>query len=157
MLTGDGPRLLEFNARFGDPETQAILPRLAVPLGPLLLAAARGGLDRVAAPATLPGATCAIVLAGAGYPGAPTTGDRIEGLGTAGDEPGGALVFHAATRHAATAEWTAAGGRVLTVVGRGADLATAARSADAAADRITWPGLQRRHDIGLTATTGAAR
>ncbi len=155
ILTADGPRLLEFNARFGDPETQAILPRLAVPLGPLLLAAARGGLDRVAAPATLPGATCAIVLAGAGYPGAPTTGDRIEGLDTT--EPRGALVFHAATRHAASDEWTTAGGRVLTVVGRGGDLATAARNADAAADRISWPGLQRRHDIGLAAATGAAR
>ena len=155
MLTAAGPRLLEFNARLGDPETQAILPRLAVPLGPVLLAAARGALPDAALP-TLPGAAVAIVLAGAGYPGRPTTGDGIAGIDDA--EHGGALVFHAATR-AGDGGWRTAGGRILTVVGRGPDLAAARAAAEAAADRIAWPGLQRRHDIGLAAPApvGATR
>ena len=152
MLTEDGPRLLEFNARFGDPETQAILPRLAVPLGPLLLSAARGSLLPEAALAVLPGATVAIVLVSAGYPGAPQTGDRIEGVAEA--MTGGVLVFHAASR-AVDGGWETAGGRVLTVVGRGADLATARNAADAVANRITWPGVQRRHDIGASPPVAA--
>jgi phosphoribosylamine--glycine ligase len=155
MLTGDGPRLLEFNARFGDPETQVLLPRLAGPLGPLLLAAAGGRLAGVAAPATLPGATCGIVLASPGYPDAPAMGTAIDGIDDAAGD--GAIVFHAATRSERPGEWTAAGGRVLTVVGRGATLADAARNADRAADRISWPGMQRRRDIGVVATSGAAR
>ena len=88
MLTADGPVLLECNARFGDPETQALLPRLAVAIGPLLLAAARGQLAGAAAALELddarlpavPGATVAVVLAAAGYPGTPRKGDPIEGL-----------------------------------------------------------------------------
>jgi len=156
MLTRDGPRLLEFNARFGDPETQAILPRLAVPLGPVLLAAARGALSGLARLPTLPGAAVAIVLASAGYPGRPTTGDRIDGVAEA--LTGAALVFHAASR-AVDGGWETAGGRVLAVVGRGADLATARDAAEAAADRISWPGMQRRHDIGASppVAAGAAR
>ena len=149
MLTTDGPLLLEFNARFGDPETQAILPRVATPLGPLLLAAARGTLGDGPGPATLPGATVAIVLAAADYPGRPLTGDAIVGIAAA--EALGSLVFHAATRdHAAAGEngWLTAGGRVLSVVGRGPDLEAARAAAEAAADRISWPGMQRRHDIG---------
>jgi phosphoribosylamine--glycine ligase len=149
MLTADGPKLLEFNGRFGDPETQAILPRLAAPLGPLLLAAARGGLAGVAAPATLPGATCAVVLACAGYPETPRSGDAISGLDAAGAR--GALVFHAATTETPEGAWATAGGRVLTVVARGDTPTDAARAADHAADAITWPGLQRRHDIGRIA------
>ncbi len=103
MLTADGPVLLECNARFGDPETQAIMPRLAVALGPLLLAAARGGLAVCSTRPplsegrlpTLPGASVALVLAAAGYPTRPTTGDPIEGLDAA--RASGALVFHAGT------------------------------------------------------------
>ncbi len=91
MLTADGPVLLECNARFGDPETQAVLPRLAVPLGPLLLAAAQGRLLDAAMPLglegrrlpSLPGASVAIVLAAAGYPDAPRRGDSIDGLDAA--------------------------------------------------------------------------
>ena len=156
MLTADGPRLLEFNARFGDPETQAILPRLAGPLGPLLLAAARGALEPGAALAVLPGATVAIVLASAGYPDAPSIGDRIRGIDEATST--GALVFHAATRLTDGA-WSTAGGRVLSLVGRGADLALARDAAERAADRITWPGMQRRLDIGVSSpvVVGAAR
>ena len=156
MLTDDGPRLLEFNARFGDPETQAILPRLASPFGPVLLAAARGALPSGLAMPTVPGAAVAIVLATAGYPATPVSGDRIDGLDAA--SRAGALVFHAATQRADDA-WQTAGGRVLTVVGRGNDVAAARETAERAADRISWPGMQRRHDIGVATPepAGAAR
>ncbi len=150
MLTPDGPRLLEFNARFGDPEAQVILPRLAGPLGPILLAAARGELPDERSLPTLPGVAVGIVLATAGYPGKPATGDPIGGVGAA--EAAGALVFHAAT-HATGDGWSTAGGRVLTVVGRGPDVAAARDVAEAAANRVAWPGAQRRHDIGLDLAT----
>ena len=157
MLTDDGPRLLECNARLGDPEAQVILPLLAAPLGPLLLAAARGALGEAPATVpTLPGAAVGIVLASAGYPAAPRRGDGIDGLVGAAE---GALVFHAGTTRTSDGGWTTNGGRVLTVVGRGRDLATARAAAERAADAITWPGMQRRHDIGAVvpepATAGA--
>ena len=155
MLTDDGPRLLEFNARFGDPETQAILPRLGAPLGPILLAAARGSLGTSTAIPFLARATCGVVLASRGYPSAPETGAVIDGLDAAAHD--GALVFHAATAGTPDGGWTTAGGRVLTVVGTGATLEDAARAADRAADRIGWPGMQRRRDIGLALPAGAAR
>jgi phosphoribosylamine---glycine ligase len=156
MLTGDGPVLLEFNARFGDPETQAILPRLAVPLGPLLLAAATGRLAEAAAEAGIhgplvparPEAAIAVVLAAAGYPGTPRRGDPIDGLAAA--EAAGALVFHAGTGRAADGRWTTAGGRVLTVAALGPDLPAARGAVERAADLIRWDGLQRRHDIAAT-------
>ena len=153
MLTSDGPRLLEFNARFGDPETQVILPLVAVPLGPLLLAAAQGALPDEAPLPILPGSVVGIVLAAAGYPVSPVAGDPIIGLATANEA--GPLVFHAATR-ATEAGWATTGGRVLTVVGRGTDPAGARVAAEAAADRIAWSGMQRRHDIGLGVSTPAA-
>jgi phosphoribosylamine--glycine ligase len=145
MLTDDGPRLLECNARLGDPEAQVILPRLAAPLGPLLLAAARGALDesRGAVPA-IPGAAVGIVVAAAGYPTSPRRGDAIDGLDAAAD---GALVFHAGTT-LREGVWTTDGGRILTVVGRGPDLEAARDRAETAADAISWKGLQRRRDIG---------
>jgi phosphoribosylamine--glycine ligase len=145
ILTEDGPRLLEFNARFGDPETQVILPRLAVPLGPILAAAAHGSLAGAGRPLTLPGATAGIVLASAGYPVSRVGPERIDGLDRA--RATGATVFHAATR-ARDGGWETAGGRVLTVVGRGPDLAAAVDAAERAAREISWPGMQRRHDIG---------
>jgi phosphoribosylamine--glycine ligase len=156
MLTADGPVLLECNARFGDPETQAILPRLAVALGPLLLAAARGDLARAARALALadarlpvfPGATVAVVLAAAGYPDAPRRGDAISGLGTAATT--GALAFHAGTAIDAEGTVRTAGGRVLAVVGRGADLDVARDQAERAAHAVRWDGRQRRHDIGAT-------
>jgi len=168
MLTADGPVLLECNARFGDPETQAILPRLAAPLGPLLLAAARGRLADAAGPLALdgprlpvlPGATVAIVLAAAGYPDAPRGGDTIEGLGaTDVGRAHDVLVFHAGTTRDPDGVYRTAGGRVLAVVAHGPDLAAAARTADAGADRIRFDGVQRRHDVGadvLTASAGGA-
>jgi len=148
MLTPDGLRLLEFNARFGDPETQVIIPRLAAPLGPLLLAAARGRLADVASIPVLPGATVGIVLAASGYPADPRRGDPITGIEDAAAD--GALVFHAGTA-GDPGSWQTSGGRVLTVVGRGADLGAARAIAEAAADHIAWPGSQRRHDIALDA------
>ncbi len=147
MLTDDGPVLLECNARFGDPETQAILPRLAVALGPLLLTAAKGSLPvDVAMLPTLPGASVAIVLAAAGYPDDPRRGDQIHGLDDAGT-----IVFHAGTSREMDGTWRTAGGRIVSVVGHGPDLESAHAAAEAAADGITFQGVQRRHDIGLGA------
>jgi phosphoribosylamine--glycine ligase len=160
LLTADGPRLLEFNARFGDPETQVILPRLAAPLGALLLAAARGrlgearralGIEGHRLP-VLPTAAVGIVVAAAGYPGTPVEGDVILGLDEAGAAgAAGALVFHAGTERDDHGAWRVRGGRVLTVVGRGPDLAAARAQAEVAVDAIDWPGAQRRHDIGAAA------
>ncbi|MBA2701081.1 MAG: phosphoribosylamine--glycine ligase [Chloroflexi bacterium] len=154
MLTADGLRLLECNARLGDPETQVILPRLAAPLGPVLLAAARGRLLDTTRPWALdgarlpvvPGATVGVVLAAAGYPDRPRWGDPIGGLDAAA--AGGALVFHAGTRHRPGNGYETAGGRVLTVVGAGVDVVTAHARAEAAADAIDFAGVQRRRDIG---------
>ncbi|HXG25689.1 MAG TPA: phosphoribosylamine--glycine ligase, partial [Candidatus Binatia bacterium] len=150
MLTDDGPALLECNARLGDPEAQAILPRLAVALGPVMAAAARRAL--AAAPGTasgllpaFPGATVGIVLASEGYPGTPKVGRPITGLEEAAAE--GALVFHAGTVARPQGGYGTNGGRVLTVVGRGVDLPAARAAAERAADRIAWDGLQRRRDI----------
>jgi phosphoribosylamine--glycine ligase len=154
MLTADGPQLLECNARLGDPEAQVLLPQVGVPLGPILAAAARGSLgawgERLPA---LPGSTVGIVLASAGYPATPAAHERIEGI--EGAIARGAIVFHAASR-ASEGGWETAGGRVLTVVARGADLESASEAANRAASEITWPGLQRRHDIGRTSVVGAA-
>jgi phosphoribosylamine--glycine ligase len=153
MLTDAGPRLLECNARLGDPEAQVILPRLAAPLGPLLLAAAHGVLKTAMSAPAMPGAAVGIVLAAANYPESPRRGDPISGIDDAAAT--GALVFHAGTRvapgHVDGGAWTTDGGRVLTVVGRGADLAGARETAERAADEISWPGMQRRHDIAASA------
>ena len=164
MLTDDGPVLLECNARFGDPETQALLPRLGVALGPLLLAAARGELAEASGALGLadarlpviPGATVAIVLAADGYPDAPQRGDVIEGLDAL---PPGALVFHAGTVIDDDGIVRTAGGRVLAVVGRGLDLRAARDAAEELAGAIAWDGVQRRHDIGLEplAVAGGSR
>ncbi len=157
MLTPDGPVLLEVNARLGDPEAQAVLPRVATDLAPLLLAAARDGLP-VQVPTILPahgGAAVAIVLAAAGYPGDPRRGDQIDGLGDAAET--GALVFHAGTAGTDHGGYRTSGGRVLAVVGRGDDLPAAREAAERAADAVTWNGMQRRHDIAaiLPAPAGA--
>ncbi len=157
MLTAEGPVLLECNARFGDPETQAILPRLAAPLGPLLLAAAGARLLDAARPLRLDGprlpalpvATVAIVLAARGYPDAPRSGDPIDGVERA--RAAGALVFHGGTTRGDAGEYRTAGGRILTVVGRGPDHVTARAAAEAATDLIAFEGLQRRRDIGADA------
>ncbi len=153
MLTDTGPALLEFNARFGDPETQVIVPRLATALGPVLRAAARGELAQAAATMGLRSpilptagtASVGVVLAGERYPAARSVGEPIEGIQAARDT--GALVFHAGTSRDADGRWRTDGGRILTVVGTGRDMADARAAAERAADEIRWPGIHRRRDI----------
>ncbi len=147
MLTEDGPRVLEFNCRFGDPETQAILPILADDPLPLLAAAAGGRLANADAPEVQGSAVC-VVIASGGYPEAPRSGDAIEGIDEA--EETGALVFHAGTA-LRDGQLVSAGGRVLNVVGTGPDLSDARDLAYRAAARIGLPGGQLRRDIGVRA------
>jgi phosphoribosylamine--glycine ligase len=145
MLTPDGPKLLEFNCRLGDPETQVVLPRLDIELFSLLRAAAQGELAGVRV-SWKHEATACVVLAAAGYPEAPRRGDVISGVAEALALPG-VLVFHAATAvhggHLVTA-----GGRVLSVVGRGGTLAEAVACAYGAAERIHFDGMHYRQDVG---------
>jgi phosphoribosylamine---glycine ligase len=150
MLTPDGPRMLEYNVRFGDPETQVVLPRLTSSLTELLAEAAAGQIR--SEPVFGNDATVTVVCATEGYPVAPRIGDRITGLDAARtidgvdvfcagiaadpDEPGALLT---------------AGGRVLAVTGRGPDLAAARARAYAAVAEISWPGMQVRSDIAAEA------
>ncbi len=156
MLTAEGPRVLEFNARFGDPETQAVLPRLRSDLLALMLAGAGvGGADLAGAVLEwAPDWAVTVVLASAGYPAAPTTGDPIAGL----DRAAGAELTHAGTA-LRDGVLVTAGGRVLNVTGLGPDPAAARRAAYAAADQITFDGRQVRQDIALRAVerTGTTR
>jgi phosphoribosylamine---glycine ligase len=147
MLTPQGPRVLEFNCRFGDPETQAILPTLVDDLIPLLSAAAQGRLDS-APPPDWEGAAVAVVVASEGYPDGPRTGDGIGGLEEA--EGAGALVFQAGTA-LRDGRLISAGGRVLNVVGTGASLFEAREHAYEAAARIELRGAQFRTDIAARA------
>lgn len=143
MLTADGPKVLEYNCRFGDPETQVVLPAFDGDLYPLLLSAARGRLERTGA---LPGhgAAVGVVLASEGYPASSAKGVAIDGLSNlqAGD-----LVFHAATVRDAQGIWRTNGGRVLSAVGQAPDLDGARIRAQALADRLLFEGAQRRLDI----------
>jgi phosphoribosylamine--glycine ligase len=145
MLTPDGPRVLEFNARLGDPETQPLMMRVAGDVVPVLLAAARGDLSGVSLELDRRAAV-GIVLAAEHYPAKPATGDAIEGADGPFEE--GVQVFHAGTRRAPDGRLVTAGGRVLTVCALGDDLAAAARRAYAAADRIHFRGRHLRRDIG---------
>jgi phosphoribosylamine--glycine ligase len=162
MLTPEGPVLLEFNARFGDPEAQAILPRLSVPLGPLLLAAAKGNLAAAASELRLRSmilpttgdAAVAVVLAAAGYPEKPRKGDVIDGLDEAARA--GGTIFHAGTVQDDEGRYRTNGGRVMAVVGLGSSLAAARAEAERAADRVRWDGMQRRHDIAARLPAAAS-
>jgi phosphoribosylamine--glycine ligase len=145
MVTSEGPKLLEFNCRFGDPETQAVLPRLGDDLLPLLRAAARGELGGVRAQWRHEAAVC-VVLAAGGYPAAPRRGDLISGIGEALNLPG-VVVFHAGTG-LDEGRLVTAGGRVLSVVGRGATVADARVQAYQAVERVSFAGMHYRHDIG---------
>jgi phosphoribosylamine--glycine ligase len=148
MLTPDGPRVLEFNARLGDPETQPILLRMTSDVVPALLAAAKGDLSGV----TLEfdrRAAVGVVLAAEHYPAKPTAGDPIDGL--AGPFEEGVQVFHAGTARAQDGRVVTAGGRVLTVCALGDGLDDAARRAYDAAARIRFRGMQLRKDIGKRA------
>ncbi len=155
MLTADGPRVLEFNVRFGDPEAQAILPRLTAPLAPLLRKCADGRLTAADVLPAEPGATVALFLAADGYPDTPRTGDVIRGVDAA--RTAGAMVFGAGVARDANGDLVTAGGRVLTVVGRGATVEAAAEHAYAAAALIDYEGKWLRRDIGRPlAPAGAA-
>jgi phosphoribosylamine--glycine ligase len=147
MLTEDGPKVLEFNVRFGDPETQVVLPRLRSDLLEVLLAATRpGGLAGV----TLEWdqrASVSVVLASRGYPASSSSGDVIRGLDAL---PPGVEVLHAGTAQAGEHIVTA-GGRVLNVVALGSDVRIARDAAYAGADMIEFDGKQVRRDIALRA------
>jgi phosphoribosylamine--glycine ligase len=144
MMTGDGPRVLEFNTRFGDPETQALLPRWEDDALEALTAAAEGALPD--GPVSVnDGAAVAVVLAAAGYPGAPRVGDPISGLGEAAAL--GAEVYHAGTAPGPGGTVVTAGGRVLAVSARGDGVADARERAYAAAELVSFEGRQMRRDI----------
>lgn len=144
MLTVDGPKVIEYNCRFGDPECQAVMPLVRGDLAGFCLAGARGELI----PELLTfdeGWSVCVILASAGYPETSRSGDRIHGL----DAAAPARVYHAGTRKTAAGDWETNGGRVLAVVAGAATLPAAVSSAHACAERISFPGLQRRRDIGI--------
>lgn len=152
MLTASGPKVVEFNVRFGDPEAQVVLPRLDEDLSWLLGSAAMGVLPSRAA-RFRPDPHVGVVLASAGYPESSRAGDAIEGLAAAAAVPG-ALVFHAATALHGGVPVTS-GGRVLTVVGRGGTYREAIDVAYRAVSCIRFDGMQYRADIGKKALAGA--
>jgi phosphoribosylamine--glycine ligase len=154
MLTPDGPKVLEFNVRFGDPETQAILPRMRSNLLELL--------ERAIVPGGLEGAevdwadetAVTLVLASRGYPGSSSKGDVITGVEHV---PRAVHVGHAGTARNASGELITAGGRVLNVTALGEDAASARAAAYAAADMIEFEGKQLRRDIALRAAEGIVK
>ena len=150
MLTADGPRVLEFNCRFGDPETQSILPLVEGDLLGALWAAARGELSGVALPAPA-SAAVTVVLAAGGYPEAGDAGSTIDGIAEA--EAAGALVFHAGTA-LRDGRVVTNGGRILGVTGVAPTLAEARERAFAGADLISFAGMRYRSDIALEAARG---
>ena len=154
-LTAAGVRVVEFNARFGDPESQVVLDRLASPLAGLLAAAAAGSLAGAGQPRWAPGAAVTVVIAAEGYPAAPAKGDTIGGIDHAERVPG-AYVLQAGTATDAAGQLISAGGRVLNVVGTGPDLAAARDAAYQAAGAITMRGGWYRHDIAEAAARAGA-
>ncbi|MGC4935044.1 phosphoribosylamine--glycine ligase [Gordonia sp. DT30] len=147
-IGADGPAVVEFNCRFGDPETQAVLALLKSPLGQALHATATGTLADLAPLEWAEGAAVVVVIAAENYPGSPRTGDVITGA----EGPG---VLHAGTRRDADGNVVSAGGRVLGVVGVGADLAAARAQADERVAAIKLAGSHHRTDIGKAALDGA--
>ena len=148
-LTTRGLRVVEFNARFGDPETQVVLARLRSPLGALLHAAATGALVDQLPLHWSPEAAVTVVVAAHGYPGAPRAGDPVTGLDAVGAT--GAYALHAGTALDAAGRVVSAGGRVLSVVGTGGDLTTARETAYAGVSAVRLPGSHHRTDIVLAA------
>jgi phosphoribosylamine--glycine ligase len=153
MLTDDGPKVLEYNARFGDPETQSLVPRLNGDWLALLRACARGELSSVAARFRDDPAVCVVMAAG-GYPGPYAKGAPIEGLDEAGGLSG-VSIFHAGTEHDAAGRVVTSGGRVLGVTATGGDLAAARDRAYEAVARIRWNGERHRTDIAADAIAKA--
>ena len=146
MLTGDGPRVLEYNVRFGDPETQAILVRLTSDFRDICAAVAHKHLARTKITWADAASAC-IVLAAPGYPDKPVTGAQINGLDTA-NQHARTVIFHAGTLRGADGSWLTAGGRVLGVTATAPDLPTALQRSYTAIGDIDWPGMQYRRDIG---------
>jgi phosphoribosylamine--glycine ligase len=154
MLTPDGVKVLEYNVRFGDPEAQVVLPRLASDFGQLChdAAAGRAELDTK----FRDDACVTVVLATEGYPASPRKGDVIEGMDDAEQLPG-VTVFHAGTKPADGGRLLTAGGRVLDVTAVGPTLGEARRRAYEAAGRISWPGMQYRRDIAAAAVESSGK
>jgi phosphoribosylamine--glycine ligase len=149
MLTDAGPKLIEYNVRFGDPECQVILPRLMTDLAQLMLGAVDGMLGHMDL-RWLPTQALTVVMAARGYPGSYATGSAIDVPAALAGEPG-LLLFHAGTGRDLKGGLVATGGRVLAVTGLGASLAEARERAYAAVDRIDWPEGYCRRDIGRSA------
>ena len=150
ILTENGIRVIEFNARFGDPETQVVLPRLVTPLSGLLYSAATGALEGVPRPEFSDDVAVTVVLASEGYPELPITGRIIEGIEIA-EAIHGVTIAHAATAFVG-GDFVSTGGRVLSVVATGADFAEARARAYRALDAIELEGGQFRTDIALRVT-----
>ncbi|HEX7759126.1 MAG TPA: phosphoribosylamine--glycine ligase [Caulobacteraceae bacterium] len=152
MVTADGPKLIEFNVRFGDPECQVLMLRLESDLVPYLLACAQGRLDQMPAPVWRDEAAICVVLAAEGYPATPRTGDVIGGAEA--DLGPDVTVFHAGTARRADGALVSAGGRVLNVCAVGGTLRQARDRAYSAIEQIDWPGGFCRSDIGWRALVG---
>ncbi len=148
MLTADGPKLIEYNVRFGDPECQVLMARFTGDLAELLLAVAEGRLADQPEPAFSPDIALTVVMAAQGYPSTPKAGGAIAGIGAA--EAAGAVVFQAGTKEV-DGQLVASGGRVLTVTASGADVRTAQDIAYRAVDAIDFPDGFCRRDIGWRA------
>ncbi|MDP3717380.1 MAG: phosphoribosylamine--glycine ligase [Acidobacteriota bacterium] len=151
MLTPDGPKVIEFNVRFGDPEAQVVLPLLTEPLAPVLMAAAEGRVadSRLPTPDSRH-VSVGVVLAAHGYPGEVRSGDVITGLDEVARDCSDVMVFHAGVKLRG-ADLVTAGGRVLTVVGTGSSFKIAIARAYEAASKIHFDGMQFRRDIGQKA------
>ena len=154
MMTKDGPKLLEYNVRFGDPEAQVILPRFEGNLSETLLEVAKGNLTTQ--PTVSADAMVTVVLASEGYPSSPRTGDVIHGMDDAKIFEG-VTVFCAGVDSNIQGELVTNGGRVLNVCGRAPTLGAAREIAYKAVDAISWPGMQHRTDIGASIETGINR
>ena len=148
MLTADGPKVIEFNARMGDPETQVVIPLIDEPLAPMLAAAADGALTQSACRITTGRAVC-VVIASRGYPESSESGQVIDGIDAAETLPG-VSVCHAGTA-LRDGRLVTAGGRVLTVIGSGAGFPDAIARAYAGVEKIRFDGMQFRRDIGKKA------
>jgi phosphoribosylamine--glycine ligase len=150
MLTPAGPKVLEFNVRFGDPETQAVIPRWEGDIAAPLAAAALGRLDEVEAPSFTSDASVCVVLASPGYPDDPRTGDRIEGFGKVSEDPG-IRVYCAGVAAGEDGALVTAGGRVLAVEATGPTVGAARRRVYETVPFLSWPGMKYRTDIAAAA------
>jgi phosphoribosylamine--glycine ligase len=155
MLTDDGPKIVEYNVRFGDPEAQVVLPRFAGDLADLLAAAADGDLRRAGQPAFVEDAAVCVVCATEGYPVRPRTGDPIDGLDAAGAVEG-VTIYCAGVDRGGDGRLRTAGGRVIAVTALGPGIAAARERAYDAVSRISWPGMHHRGDIAASAARAEA-